>query len=125
MVEYLLFLFRAEFAFVSGGKWVKRVLWLVGDMVVAEAGGWLLVTCELWWFSTESGGGEVGGECPLVDTGVRSTGFWWLAVTVVLVLFIGVGKTHYGLYLLVMCCFFLLFVGRVLVSCKIPSLGYR
>ena len=47
LVEYLLFLFRAEFAFVFGCKWAKRVLWFVGDMVVAEDDGLLLVICEL------------------------------------------------------------------------------
>ena len=45
-------LFMAEFIFVFVGKCAKRVLWLVGFMLVAEADRWLLVICEHWWFST-------------------------------------------------------------------------
>ena len=52
----------AEFVFVFCSKWAEGVLWLVGVMVVAEADVWLLVICELWWFSTEVLVALVGGR---------------------------------------------------------------
>ena len=61
-MEYLLILFVAEFVFVFRGKWAKRVLWLVGVMVVAEDDGWLLAICELWWFLTDFLVALVGGR---------------------------------------------------------------
>ena len=118
-MEYLMFLFMAEFVFVFDGKWAKRVPRLVIVMVEADADGWLLVICELWCFSTTVlvalvGGCLLGsrwgrgvGKCPSVDTRIRSTGCWRLAVVFVLALAIGVGKTHSAF------CSFLLFVREI------------
>ena len=71
----------------------------------------LIGTCRREVWLALSGGGEIG-ECPSVDAGIRSIGCWQLAVIDVLALVIGVGKTYYGLYSVVMHCSFLLFVGE-------------